>query len=347
MEKLKIEIDDKVDSIIKQLDEELDGDKEFSVFLIADKDNPYKIVDVIVPKQEVSGSSVDIPLINERSQYESAFVNFWNNQNNNLVVIGTLHSHHDMGSFHSGVDDDDVNNNAPFNLNEQLPFIDIVWSHEESKAWVAMKVSKGQGKRTFVVNPDNTEIKVIGTETTQNMMDEIKARYTDYEFDEDLFQKSISRKIDVKKLMERIKEKTYVGYNGSTSGINYGCNNDLQTRLGVEEMYEPKLHIQHNKKAKSMIVAVRNDFNNMFMAKIESWIEDGTKLKTTIDMSYGKGNYWRVVLDCKDKNTFRELKDEIEALFEDYKALLIDELVESEYQGGLNYDKGGFDNYIG
>jgi len=64
------------------------GGDEWLAYLIGEKrDDAYYIEDIVVPQQEVASASVDVT-----------------DDTTPERVIGTIHSHHSMGAFHSGTD---------------------------------------------------------------------------------------------------------------------------------------------------------------------------------------------------------------------------------------------------
>lgn len=92
--------------------------KEWLAYLIGEKDN-LTIKDIVIPKQETTGASVD----------KVVFEDY-----NKINVIGVIHSHHSMGSTFSGVDNEWINQNHN---------ISIIVSHNDIKCRVRYKVPCG------------------------------------------------------------------------------------------------------------------------------------------------------------------------------------------------------------
>lgn len=81
------------------------GKKEWLAYLLGTIDEEggiptYNVEDIFIPEQEITSVSVDVT----------------DNNKPPLNIIGTIHSHHDMGSFFSGVDTDYIGSNYPLTL---------------------------------------------------------------------------------------------------------------------------------------------------------------------------------------------------------------------------------------
>lgn len=99
---------------------------EVAFFLLAMKDNPFKIIDILIPeKQKLTGASAVTDDGDGNSLYEKLFKDIWLEENGR-VLIGTGHSHGTMGVFFSGTDDSDLKSKYHIPVNVGLPFIDIV-----------------------------------------------------------------------------------------------------------------------------------------------------------------------------------------------------------------------------
>ena len=82
-------LDYRVHGKIESLTEEM-GSEEWLAYLIGKKfDDGFYIQDLRVPKQSVGAATVEV-----------------DEPDNSPDVIGTVHSHHNMGSFHSGTDNE-------------------------------------------------------------------------------------------------------------------------------------------------------------------------------------------------------------------------------------------------
>lgn len=327
MEKLKIEIDQRVENIIKSIDEELKGNQEFNGYLVADKKNVWRIIDLIIPKQEVTGASVDEEKgKNMPSQYEEKFLEFFNRKDNK-VIIGTMHSHNSMGSFQSGADTTDVDNHAYINLNAKLPFIDMVWSHEDCKVWVTLKINNGMGKRVFQIG--DVEIEPVESEDGKKIIEALEKK--GYDVDERLFSKAVTQKMNVKEYLKNIKIKTY-DYEKLPWYIN--DKRKIPEELIFEGDLEPKIKIEHWKKKHLMVIKVWGDPEQLFSKELDIWIdENGKEFETKVVSAETGKRYWQVGLLCKDKVTFWKLQEEILETFEQFY------IMKSEYDGS------GFDDY--
>jgi len=86
----------KIDSLMKKY-----PSIEWLAYLIGDRENPYTVKDIYIPKQEVTSVTVDNINCPE-----------WND----LSVIGVIHSHHGMGNGFSGTDHEWINQNHNISL---------------------------------------------------------------------------------------------------------------------------------------------------------------------------------------------------------------------------------------
>ena len=155
IEEVAIYVDDKVDQTIQKLHDKVK--EEFGWYLIANKNDLFHIVDMHVPEQTVTSASVEIKGMEER--YDKVFTDQWN-KNDEFVIVGTGHSHNTMSAFFSTTDDTDLANTCPVNFNENLPFIDIVWSAKDGyKGRVAMKTKFNGQKKIFVY--EDAEIVIV------------------------------------------------------------------------------------------------------------------------------------------------------------------------------------------
>lgn len=128
VQKFTVEIEDvayeRMMNIAKKVSDEYHTEVAF--FLLAMKDNPFKITDIIIPeKQKLTGASAVTDDGEGNSLYEKLFNEIWLEENGR-VLIGTGHSHGKMGVFFSGTDDADLKNKYYIPVNVGLPFIDIV-----------------------------------------------------------------------------------------------------------------------------------------------------------------------------------------------------------------------------
>ena len=99
------------------------NDKEWLAYLIGKKrDGEYDITDIAVPKQEVTGASVDVT-----------------GDISNPDIIGTVHSHVRMGTFFSQTDHDFAGSNWD---------VMVVVSNGDAKAQVRVMVPCGAFKQT-------------------------------------------------------------------------------------------------------------------------------------------------------------------------------------------------------
>lgn len=324
-DKIKIEIDERVENLIKSIDEELDGKQEFNGYLVAKKENVWRIVDLIIPEQKVSGASVEEkPGKEKASQYEEQFVKVLK-ENDDKVIIGTMHSHNSMGSFHSSTDDLDVDDHAYLNLNEGLPFIDIVWSHKDTKIWVTMKFNGG-GKQSFTVEPEKVEFEIIKTNDKESIIKDIKEKYSQYEIDEEILEKAISKKIDVKDIVKNIEVRK--SYNKGLDGfLGYSGN-------AKYDPTEPKLHIEHHKKSKCAMIVIKNDPDNYFSENLKAYIKENKKKIIKADSS---GRAYRLFIECENKQEFKEIEEEIEEIWEDFMIGWESVVEENLYNPGRYY----------
>lgn len=329
MEKLKIEIDQRVENIIKSIDEELKGNMEFNGYLVAERSNVWRIIDLVIPNQEVSGASVDEEKGKKMpSQYEETFLEFFNKKDNK-VIIGTMHSHNSMGSFQSGTDTEDVDNHAYLNLNAGLPFIDMVWSHDDCKIWVTLKINNGMGKRVFQIGDVETEI--IETNDVAEIMESIKKK--GYGVDEEMFKRSITQKVNVKPLMKNIKARTYDAYD-YRGGDWWKTDKRNVEEIVFESDLEPKMRIEHWKKRQLLMVKVWGDAEQFFSQELDLWVEEnGKEFGTKVMLAEAGKKFWQIGMSCKDGHTFKQLKEEIIGLFEQFKIMKED------------YEESGLEGY--
>jgi len=132
---------------------------EVLVWLVAEKKDPLRVIDFYVPEQEVSGAACETE---GEENYDRYFLRVWR-ETNDRFVCGSMHSHAEMGVFHSGTDDHDVENQAYINLNERLPFIDITSNIKGAcKARVCLKKDCGA-----VITKDVDEITFPDMENAQ------------------------------------------------------------------------------------------------------------------------------------------------------------------------------------
>lgn len=226
--KLTIKISQLINAKMKALDEAIkekyNNGKEFYGILIAPKDDVWFCEDMIVPKQKVSGSSVDIPKEGKYAPYQIQFEKYLK-ESKTHVIIGTIHSHNGMGDFFSNADDDDLDNDASFNLMEGLPFIDIVWSGDDFKARVKLKIGKGKTKQIFT--HEECEMELIPDEETKTILEKIKKLVSSkYKIDEDTIKNSIVPNIDVQETLKNIElEKSSFQSNQGYYGNQFESKN--------------------------------------------------------------------------------------------------------------------------
>ena len=103
---------------------------EVMFYLIAERDAPFRVVDIIIPeKQTLGGASVETADDDGNSLYEQYFKKLWSDDPDR-VLIGTGHSHPTFGVGFSGTDDTDLKSRFHLCVNEGFPFIDIVVNNE-------------------------------------------------------------------------------------------------------------------------------------------------------------------------------------------------------------------------
>jgi proteasome lid subunit RPN8/RPN11 len=107
---IRKEILDKIEALMHHF-----NNSEWLGYLLGEEDaTKYHVNDIVVPKQKASYASVEVT-----------------DQNVQEHIIGTVHSHHNFGSFLSGVDEHHLVGNHP---------ITIVVSHNDIKSYIRMKM---------------------------------------------------------------------------------------------------------------------------------------------------------------------------------------------------------------
>jgi len=301
--KLTIRINQRINAIMNALDKALmkehNSDQEFCGLLIAPKANPWMCEDMVIPKQKVTGTSVDLPKEGKYSPYQR-FFEAYIEKSKTHVIIGTIHSHNDMDTFFSGGDDDDLDNNAFLNLNENLPFIDIVWSHKENdyKARVRLKIGKGESKQIFT--QEDCEVEITGDKATSKLMDKIKPLLgKNYKIDESLFNKCILPEIDIKGMMENIEVETYSSH----------WNNDSSDAL--KEGGDVKIDVNFKKEGKDQILIFTCEGidTEKFVEVVEDAVRDSVDYQVTSTSFVGGTT--TLEIECDSKNKYKKLKHKI------------------------------------
>ena len=132
-DKIKVHVEPLVKSKADALLEKYPS-QEWLGYLIGDvdEDDEFYIRDMVIPVQEADSSSVEV------KEYPEDVQN----------IIGVMHSHHNMGAFFSGVDDEFINANHA---------VSIVVTNKEWKITGRIKTPCGEAKRVEaemdIVNP--------------------------------------------------------------------------------------------------------------------------------------------------------------------------------------------------
>ena len=316
-QKLTIKISQRINAIMYALDkalkEKYTSDKEFAGLLIVHRDNVWMCEDMVIPKQNVTGASVKLPKEGKYSPYQKYFEDYFINNPTHLV-IGTIHSHNNMSSFFSCGDDDDLDNNAFLNLNEGLPFIDIVWSKKDNeyKCRVKLKIGKGESKQIFT--HENCAVEIAPDNNTLNILEKIKAMITGkYFIDEDSLKKAILPRIEVEEMIKNIEvEKTgygngYAGYHRhscDSSLINFEGGN-VKINIGNYDLQKKSLTLdcQGNDTDRTNFIDVIEDEIRMaypaYEVKSTSLIGDRTILEVS----------------CDSKNAYKKLRNRIYRIY--------------------------------
>lgn len=321
--KLTIKVSQRINAIMNIMDKALinkyGSDKEFYGILIAQKENPWMCEDIIIPKQKVTSSSITIPKEGMYAPYQKCFEDYIVN-NKTQVVVGTIHSHNSMDCFFSGGDDEDLDNNACFNLNEGLPFIDIVWSNKDNsyKGRVRLKIGKGESKQIFT--HEGSECVVVADQYTKTMIQKFKEMVSgEYKIDEEIMSKSLLPKItegDVKEYLGRIEIEQYGGYYKyneykPSSAVTYrggqlSKGGDIQIEIGDYNESEKVLLLTCTGKDKEV-----TDFMDM--------VEDGLGQWYDRRMTSFLGNEMSSELRCDSKKRYKKMKNRIEFIYKKFQ----------------------------
>ena len=223
-DKLIIKVSQKINSVMNSIDKELRDkhgtDKEFYGILISKKDNPWVCEDVVIPKQKVTGASIIVPKEGMYAPYQKHFEEAIT-LDKEYRVVGTIHSHNSMNCFFSGGDDEDLDNNSCFNLNEGLPFIDIVWSNKDNsyKARARIKWGKGESKQIFT--HDNCECVISPDSYTKTIIQKVKDMVDEnYNLDEDVLTRVLVPVIKTEEMINNIEVDNSYSYSGSRSNLS-------------------------------------------------------------------------------------------------------------------------------
>lgn len=316
-QKLTIRISQRINAIMNVLDkalkEKYNSDKEFAGLLVVPRDNIWMCEDMIIPKQEVTGGSVKLPKEGKYSPYQKYFEDYFLNNKTHLV-IGTIHSHNNMSPFFSCGDDEDLDNNAFLNLNEGLPFIDIVWSKKDSeyKSRVKIKIGKGDTKQIFT--HENCDVKITPDSHTLSILEKIKSMITGaYSIDEENLKKSILPKIEIEKMMENIQVKAETGYTRYNGYTRSSCDSSLmdfkrgKVKVEVEDY-------DHQKK----ILALGCQGSETDRTNFVDIIED--EIRMTYPVYEVKstsliGNKTILEISCDSKNAYKKLRNRIYRIY--------------------------------
>lgn len=340
--KLTIKVSQKINSIMNKVDKMLidkyKRDKEFYAILIAPKDNPWMCEDIIIPKQKVTSASIIVPKEGMHAPYQKHFEEYILN-NKSHVVVGTIHSHNSMNCFFSGGDDEDLDNNSCFNLNEGLPFIDIVWSNKDNsyKGRVRMKVGKGISKQIFTLDDceciltqddyTNMIIEKVGTGVFQEI-DKLKNDELDIDKNklEDGILKAITAsiipKMNFDEIMENIEVETY----------SYGGYNDYGSyRNSYKYSGNPKPVVNYTQryldKGGNVTVEIGeySETDQMFSLKCKGEDKDITNFIDMIEEGIGHwydrrclsylGDETTIELKCPSNKRYKKMRRRLESLY--------------------------------
>lgn len=321
--KLRLKISQRVNAVMNQIDKALKkkhgGDLEFYGILVASKTNPWMLEDVIIPKQIVSSAQVDIPKDGMQSPYEKLFEDCIAN-NREYIPIGTIHSHNHMGTFFSHGDNEDLDNYACFNLNEGLPFVDIVWSNMDNKykVRVRLKVGKGEAKQIFTI--DDCECFLIPDRYTQVLLSKFKEILgEEYSVDEQLFVRSIAPSINTEDALSKIEKEKY-SYN-SGWGKKWKSDDRNWEKTGkvaatgtiISKTGNVKLEIKpYDQEHKLLVMTVTGkdpDVDN-FVAMVEDELGQWYDCRTNSYLGEVRTNE----LACESKKRYKKMSFKIESI---------------------------------
>ena len=340
--KLTIKISQRINSIMNRVDkmliEKYNRDKEFYGILIAPKDNPWMCEDIIIPKQKVTSASITVPKDGMHAPYQKHFEDSIIN-NKSHVVVGTIHSHNSMNCFFSGGDDEDLDNNSCFNLNEGLPFIDIVWSNKDNsyKGRVRIKIGKGTSKQIFT--HENCECELVQDGYTEMIVKKIevgvlneleKLKNDEIDIDKAKLEsgvlkaitESIVPKLNFEEIMGNIEVETYSygGYRGGSYG-NYSNYNEYDNY--------PKPVVNYGSKYLdkggdvSIEIGEYSETDQMFSLKCKGEDKDITNFNDMVEEGLGSwydrrcfsymGDETTIEIKCQSKKRYKKMRKRIEA----------------------------------
>ena len=329
-------------------------DKEFYGILVASKDNPWLCEDVIIPKQKVTGASIIVPKEGMLAPYQKHFEDCIVG-NKSQIVVGTIHSHNSMSCFFSGGDDEDLENNSCFNLNEGLPFIDIVWSNKDNsyKARVRMKIGKGESKQIFT--HEECECIIVPDTYTKEITHKIKSMLTDeYTINEDILNRAIRPVIKVDDVVGNIQVE---------DRELYGRYPSYQRILDI-----PKINEITKGGNVELEVADYNDTEKILLVSCKGSDEDTTNFLDELETGLGYlhdrrctsflGDSVSCELKCESKNRYKKIKNRIFQIHHKFqengknpkvqtelnKPMTIEEQADAFHGGGYGED---YPSYLG
>ena len=341
--KLTIKVSQRINSIMNRVDKALrakhGGDKEFYGILLAPRSNPWMCKDIIIPKQKVTSASITVPKDGMHAPYQKHFEDGIT-EGKEDVVIGTIHSHNSMSCFFSGGDDEDLENNSCFNLNEGLPFIDIVWSNKDNsyKGRVRVKIGKGESKQIFTI--DNCECALEQDDYTGGLVAKIKDRVLQefksasneyFTLEENRLGEELSKavsnsmipNVDFNEILENI-EVEYYGYKDGYKGFggyykyknSYNWDRNPKPVVTYQNDYLEKggdvqLDISDYNETERLLTLkctgtdkAKTDFIDMLESDIGCWFDR----RSTIY----KGDGVTIEIKCESKKRYKKMSRRIE-----------------------------------
>jgi len=204
-----IKISPEVDAKIKAIGNKTDRN-EFQSYIVVNKSNIFKWNNILIPEQEVTSTTIDVPKVDGLNDYDRRFTQSLTEEQ---ILIGTFHKHPIDGW--SGTDDHDITNQAILNLNQGLPFIDIFWNGKTDGKYIgrmAINIQPTQKARDnhAITNKKQMTIIPITVEVDEYENEQEQTQYenflTNLSINIEKIAKEKGLKTDKEELEEALKE---------------------------------------------------------------------------------------------------------------------------------------------